>query len=113
MVRLASPNQQREDLRLALFMQLRPSASATNSELATLARDREAAKDPRNEEREPRQKPGEFKIVPVTTTTVEGIGTMSNVHYSIITYEVTSAGVSMEKRPVWGQNMSGVMTFNE
>ena len=93
-------------------MQRRPCEPADQKDLSILARD-EQKESEAIKRRESGPKPGEFKTVPVTTTTVEGIGTVAAVHYGIITYEVTPNGVSMEKRAVWGQDLSGVMTFNE
>ena len=91
-------------------MQLRPADRVDNADLDILARDHKI-----DEEfgKAPGKKTGGFRVVPVATTTAEGIGTDGGVHYGIITQEETSAGVYAEKRPVWGQDMHGVMTFNE
>lgn len=110
MARLASLEHGKEDLRLRLFMELRPPSD--NLELSKLARGREKD-DEDSEGKEKSLKLGEFKIVPVTTTVIDGIGAVSGVHYGTLAYIVTPTGVATEKRAVWGGNTSGVMTFNE
>ncbi len=53
--------------------------------------------------------PGETKIVPVTTTTVEGIG---RVEYGTITFQVTSATFPATIRGLYGDN-PGFLITNE
>lgn len=109
MGRLAS-HSHNESLKLLLFMQLRSPELSDSAELASLKR-REAEQEERASCNRP--KPGEFVTVPVTTTTVEGIGSVTGVHYGIITYEATSTGAQMENRAVWAGSASGFATFNK
>ena len=113
---LANPRAEKDAFKLLLSMQLRP-ADSPNLEIMELMR-----KDHENTQKTQKDEPGslkygETKTVPVTitttTTTVEGIGPVSEVRYGIITFEATKTGVAMEKRSVWGDNLSGFMTFNE
>lgn len=122
MARLASPKTEKDTFRLLLAMQLRPSEQVQRTqseqlELAALMRKEreqaEIAKKDKELELASHPKTGEMRTVPVTTTTIEGIGSVGAVHYGIITYEVTSNGVKAEKRSVWGENLSGFVTFNE
>ena len=120
MDRMASRNQERQDLRLLLFMQLRPADAVDHSDLARLARDRTAKESEEFAEKELRYKPGSTVIVPATATvertmvggiTVEGIGPVTG--YSTLAYQVTSDGFKLTIRGVRGPNINGIVTFND
>ena len=113
---LANSRSEKDALKLLLSMQLRP-ADSPNLEIAELMRKERENTETAKKDTPGYPKYGEIKTVPVTitttTTTVEGVGPVSEVRYGIITFEATKAGVAMEKRSVWGDNLSGFMTFNE
>ncbi len=101
------------ELRSLLFMQLRSPEMAENTELAALARDKKPEKEPEKREREDVNtigKQGEFRTVPFTITNVEGIG---RVDYGTFSFIVSSANVKAEKRPIFGEKMSGFATFSD
>ena len=113
---LVNQRSEKDALKLLLSMQLRPSDSP-NLEIAELMRKERENAELSKKEASIFPKYGEIKTVPVTVTTtmttVEGIGPVSEVRYGIITFEATKSGAAMEKRAVWGENLSGFMTFNE
>ena len=113
---LANPRAEKDALKLLLSMQLRP-ADSPNLEIAEFMRKERGNTEKTQKDEHGSSKYGEMKTIPVTvtttTTTVEGIGPVGEVRYGIITFEATKAGAAMEKRSVWGDNLSGFMTFNE
>lgn len=113
---LANPRSEKNALKLLLSMQLRP-ADSPNLEISELMRKERENTEIAKKDGPGSPKYGEIKTVPVilttTTTTVEGIGPVSEVRYGIITFEPTKSGAAMEKRSVWGDNLSGFMTFSE
>lgn len=95
MDRIVSRNQEKQDLRLLLIMQLRPADEDVvgHPELSKLARDKPRESE-RKREKEPELKIGERRTFPVTTTSVQGVGVVSGVYYGIITFDVTPTGFS-------------------